>query len=110
MQSFDSFLACYVDPHQTRTTAIILITSMLHEIILMGVTFYLPLYYQVLGASAIGAGVRMIPYSFGNAILSAIVGIVVGITGKYRPAIWICWVIMLLGLGLMTMLSETSNK
>ena len=62
---------------QTRTTAIVLITCFLHAVtffagklhhlnlsesicdsfILTG-AYYLPLYYQVLGASATGAGVK----------------------------------------------------
>jgi len=43
---------------QTRTTAIILITNFLHGVVFFTGAFYLPLYYQVLGASATKAGVE----------------------------------------------------
>jgi MFS family permease len=43
---------------KTRTTAILLITSFLHAYAFFAAAFYLPLYFQVLGSSATGAGIR----------------------------------------------------
>ncbi|KAF8265936.1 MFS general substrate transporter [Lactarius quietus] len=94
---------------KTRTTTIILITSFLHSATGNAGSYYLPLYYQVLGSSAVGAGIRMIPFSFGSSIMSVAAGITVSRTGAYRGIIWAAWAIMILGWGLMTNLDDHSN-
>ncbi|KAH7913996.1 major facilitator superfamily domain-containing protein [Hygrophoropsis aurantiaca] len=94
---------------KTRTTGVILISGFLHAIVFFGGSYYLPLYYQVLGASATGAGIRMIPYSFGTAIMSVASGIIVSRTGSYRPVMWAAWGVMTVGWGLMIMLDNTSS-
>ncbi|KAK1236015.1 hypothetical protein PQX77_000784, partial [Marasmius sp. AFHP31] len=71
--------------------------------------YYLPLYYQVLGASATGAGVKMLPFSLGGAVVSAISGIIVSRFKEYRIVMWISWAIFTLGYGLMTMLDGYSS-
>lgn len=94
---------------RTRTTAIILISNLLHAIAFFGGAYYLPLYFQVLGSSATGAGVRMLPFSLGGALFSACSGQVVTRTGSYRPIMWFAWAVMVLGWGLMTQLDDTSS-
>ncbi|VDC06640.1 unnamed protein product [Peniophora sp. CBMAI 1063] len=94
---------------KTRTTAIILISVILHAITFFGASYYLPLYFQVLGSDATMSGVRMIPFSVSAAIVSAVTGILVSRLGSYRPIVWVGWTIMTLGYGLMTMLDDTSN-
>ncbi|THH13934.1 hypothetical protein EW146_g6336 [Bondarzewia mesenterica] len=94
---------------KTRTTAIILITTLLHAIAFFGGAYYLPLYFQVLGSSATGAGVRMLPFSLGGALFSALSGQLVTRTGSYRPIMWFAWAVMVLGWGLMTTLDDTSS-
>ncbi|KAI0928708.1 hypothetical protein AcW1_005878 [Taiwanofungus camphoratus] len=94
---------------RVRTTAFILISVFLHAVAFFTGTFYLPVYFQVLGSSATMAGVRMLPYSLGSALFSAGSGQLVSRTGHWRPLMWIAWAIYLLGEGLMIMLKETSN-
>ncbi|KAA1469513.1 MFS amino acid permease [Dentipellis sp. KUC8613] len=94
---------------KTRTTAIILVINLLHAISFFGGAYYLPLYFQVLGSSATGAGVKMLPFSLGGAFFSATSGIIVTRTGAYRPVMWFAWAVMVLGWGLMTQLDDTSN-
>ncbi|KAF8798178.1 MFS general substrate transporter [Phlegmacium glaucopus] len=94
---------------RTRTTAIILITNFLHAVVFFTGAFYLPLYFQVLGASATKAGVEMLPFSLGAAVLSAISGIVVSRTGLYRPVMWFGYALFALGMGLMIMLDANSS-
>ncbi|KAI0306339.1 MFS amino acid permease [Multifurca ochricompacta] len=94
---------------KTRTTGIILITCFLHAVIFFAGAYYLPLYFQVLGASATGAGVRMIPFSLGASVISGVSGVLVTRLGAYRAIIWVSWAIMLLGWGLMTTLDDHSN-
>ncbi|KAH9066301.1 MFS general substrate transporter [Lactarius vividus] len=94
---------------KTRTTGIILITCFFHAVTFFSGAYYLPLYYQILGSSATGAGIRMIPFSLGAAVISAVAGITVTRMGTYRGIIWAAWAIMILGWGLMITLDDHSN-
>ncbi|KAF8838015.1 MFS general substrate transporter [Paxillus ammoniavirescens] len=94
---------------KTRTTGIILITAFLHAIAFFAATYYIPLYYQVLGSSATGAGVRTLPFSVGTSIASIVSGIALSKGGKYRVIIWTSYVVMTLGMGLMITLDSTST-
>ncbi|KAH9993769.1 MFS amino acid permease [Russula vinacea] len=94
---------------KTRTTGIVLITCFIHAVTFFAGAFYLPLYFQVLGSSATGAGVRMIPFSLGASITSVISGVLCTRTGKYRPIIWFAYATMVLGWGLMTTLDDHSD-
>ncbi|KAF9235568.1 major facilitator superfamily domain-containing protein [Melanogaster broomeanus] len=94
---------------KTRTTGILMTTVFLHAIVFFGLSYYLPLYYKVLGASATGAGIKMLPFSLGTAIISIAAGLITSATGKYRLTIWIAYVVMTLGMGLMIMLDNTSS-
>ncbi|CDO68306.1 hypothetical protein BN946_scf184799.g33 [Trametes cinnabarina] len=94
---------------KTRTTALILISTFLHAFGFFGGSYYLPVYFQVLGSSATMAGVRMLPFSLGGALFSIVSGQITSRTGSWRPIMWVAWAIMVLGWGLMTMLDEHSN-
>lgn len=89
---------------QTRTTSILLITTFFQGLGFFAGAFYLPLYFQVLGASATMAGVWSIPYSVGTSLTAALSGIVVSKTGQYRPVLWIGFAVFAVGEGLMIML------
>ncbi|KAI0374864.1 MFS amino acid permease [Pilatotrama ljubarskyi] len=95
---------------KTRTTALILISTFLHAFSFFAGAYYLPVYFQVLGASATMAGVRMLPFSLGGALFSVISGQIISRTGRWRPVMWIAWAIMTLGWGLMIMLDDNSNE
>ncbi|KAI0082659.1 MFS general substrate transporter [Panus rudis PR-1116 ss-1] len=94
---------------RVRTTAFILISTFFHALAFFAGAYYLPVYFQVLGSSATGAGVKMLPFSLGAAGVSALSGQVVTRTGKWRPVMWFAWVIIVLGYGLMIQLDEQSN-
>ncbi|OJA20399.1 hypothetical protein AZE42_05364 [Rhizopogon vesiculosus] len=94
---------------KTRTTVIILVVGFFHGIVFFGGSYYLPLYYQVLGASATEAGIKMLPFKFGYASTSIMSGIVVSRTGSYRPTFWVAWTCMTIGWGLMIMLNNNSS-
>ncbi|GJJ12691.1 hypothetical protein Clacol_006935 [Clathrus columnatus] len=95
---------------KTRTTSIILITVFLHAFCIFGATFYLPLYFQVLGSSPIGSGVKMLPFSLGAAGVSVFQGFLVTRLGDYRGVIWFSWTVMTLGFGLMIQLTDTTSN
>ncbi|TFK55105.1 MFS general substrate transporter [Heliocybe sulcata] len=94
---------------KTRTTAVILVSVFIHALAFFAGAYYLPLFYQVLGSSATMAGVRMLPYSLVSSLISAVGGIVITRWGRYRPIIWLSWVMMVVGFGLMIMLDDTSS-
>ncbi|KAG1768394.1 major facilitator superfamily domain-containing protein [Suillus occidentalis] len=71
---------------------------------------YLPMYYQVLGASAMSSGIRMLPYSLSSVLMSAVSGMVMTHTGSYHPTMWFGWSVMTLGWGLMIMLDSMSTE
>jgi MFS family permease len=80
-----------------------------HTISFFAGAYYLPLYYQILGASATQAGVEMLPYSLGCAIVAIISGRIVSQTGQYRPVLWVGLAVFTLGMGLMIMLDAHSS-
>ncbi|KAI0029161.1 major facilitator superfamily domain-containing protein [Vararia minispora EC-137] len=94
---------------RTRTTAIILLTSFLHSFVFFTGAFYLPLYYQVQGASATRAGILMLPYSLTLSFISAVAGYLLAPLGGYRTIIWSSWALAALGYGLMIMLDDMSS-
>ncbi|KAI0067168.1 MFS general substrate transporter [Artomyces pyxidatus] len=94
---------------KTRTTSILLVAGFFHSFCVLTGAYYLPLYYQVLGASATKAGLKMIPYSLGSSIMGALVGLTVAPLGDYRPAVWGSYFVMGLGYGLMIMLDDKSS-
>ena len=77
---------------RTRTTALLLTGAFFHSFCYYTAAFYLPLYFQVLGASATRAGELVLPYALTLSALSAGIGYVLAILGDYRPIIWVSWV------------------
>lgn len=77
---------------KTRTTAIILISVFLHALAFFAASFYLPLYFQILGSSATFSGVQMLTYSLGGAVASIVSGILVSRFGNTRIVMIVAWV------------------
>ncbi|EKM50103.1 uncharacterized protein PHACADRAFT_264644 [Phanerochaete carnosa HHB-10118-sp] len=94
---------------RTRTTTILLVTVFLHGFAFFGASYYLPVYYQVLGASATRAGIQILPYSLGTCVVSLVAGFLITATGMIRPVLWFSYIVMTLGFGLMITLDETSS-
>ncbi|KAF7790211.1 hypothetical protein EIP86_001163 [Pleurotus ostreatoroseus] len=94
---------------RTRTTCIILITVFLHGFAFFAGSFYLPVYYQVLGASATRAGIQMLPFSLGSCVVSFCAGFIITAIGDVRQIMWGSYVVLTLGYGLMIMLDEKSS-
>ncbi|KAL0581220.1 hypothetical protein V5O48_000808 [Marasmius crinis-equi] len=95
---------------RTRTTVGLLVVGGLQMLTFMMGTYFLPTYFQVLGSSAIGSGIEMIPFSLVASLMALISGVIMAKTGKYRPLIWGGLAIMTLGYGLMIRLDETSSR
>lgn len=95
---------------KTRTTGIVLITVFFHALAFFAGTYYLPLYFQALGASATTSGIKMLPFSLGSAGVSAFQGILLSKIGDYRGIMWFSWSTMTLGYGLMIQLSDKTSS
>ncbi|KAJ7499660.1 MFS amino acid permease [Mycena latifolia] len=94
---------------KTRTTGLIFFTVFFHSFAFFCAAFYLPLYFQILGASATKSGVLIIPFSLLSSVTSALGGYVVSRMGDFRPIMWISYVVMAVGYGLMILLDERSS-
>jgi len=81
----------------SRTPACLLIGVIIHGMMFFAISYYLPNYFQILGASATDAGIRMIPYSLGGALFAITAGLVVSRIGRYRAVIWSAWTLLVPG-------------
>ncbi|KAJ1304324.1 hypothetical protein OPQ81_005483 [Rhizoctonia solani] len=94
---------------KTRTTAMLLISVFIHALAFFSATYYIPLYFQILGASATLAGIKMFPFSLGGALVAIVSGLVVARLRKYRSTMWFSWPVMTLGFGLLIMFDEKTS-
>ncbi|KAJ6502853.1 major facilitator superfamily domain-containing protein [Mycena vitilis] len=94
---------------KTRTTGLLFFTVFFHSFAFFSAAFYLPLYFQILGASATKSGVLIIPFSLLSSLTSGLAGYIVSRMGDYRPVMWISYAVMAVGYGLMIMLDERSS-
>lgn len=95
----------------TRTTALILLSVVLHAFCFFAATYYLPVYFQaIFGASALMSGVYMLPYALIASILSSVVGLGITKFRAYRPFLWAGWSIMVIGYSLMATLNADSSQ
>lgn len=81
----------------TRTTAGLLISVFLHGIAFLAATYYIPLYFQILGSTATLAGIKMLAFSLGTALAATVSGLVIKKTTAYRPTLWFGWAVICLG-------------
>jgi EmrB/QacA subfamily drug resistance transporter len=81
-----------------------------HGAVLLGVAYYLPLYFQaVLGAGPLLSGVYLLPFVIPNTVCAAGTGLFIQRTGKYMPAIYVGLVVMVVGIGLFVDLEAKAN-
>ncbi|KAF7368076.1 Membrane transporter [Mycena sanguinolenta] len=94
---------------KTRTTTLIIFTALVHSFAFFSAAFYLPLYFQICGASPTRSGVLIIPFALFSSVTSGLSGYATSFV-DYRHPIRISFAVMAIGYGLMIMLDErTSN-
>lgn len=82
----------------------------IHGFVFIASSYYLPIYFQtVLGASPLLSGVYLFPTVLSLSFASAVTGIVVKKTGRYREPIWFGMVMMTLGYGLFIDIPPRAN-
>ena len=89
---------------KTRTTAGVLGVVFAQGIVFFAGAFYLPVYFQILGNSALMAGVRNLPFALGSSLTSMAGGIIVAkVYRNYK-------VVMMISLALMTVSDYDFNS
>ncbi|KAI0686663.1 major facilitator superfamily domain-containing protein [Cerioporus squamosus] len=88
----------------TRTTTAVLVGAAIHGLAVFAGSYYIPVYFQILGDSAADAGVRTIGYSVVSSITGSVAGLVTTTREGYRPVLWLSWGVAAVGYGLMIML------
>ncbi|KAL4980578.1 major facilitator superfamily-domain-containing protein [Aspergillus desertorum] len=82
---------------------LVLLICFLHSLVFMGGAYYLPFYFQsILLVSPILSGVYVLPQVLSLSVLSAMTGILIRKTGRYRELIVAAFVFLTLGYGLLT--------
>lgn len=95
---------------KTTSAAALYVSTVIHGIILWGILYYMPLYFEaVKGMGPIMAGVSMFPWTFTVAPASVATGIAIAATGKYLWANRLGWFLATLGFGLLIMLKPDTS-
>ena len=85
-----------------------LLVCFFHGAVFIAGAYFLPLYFQaVLGATPILSGVYLLPFALTLSLTSAVTGVIIKKTGRYREPIWIGLALMTLGFGLYIALPNT---
>ncbi len=90
---------------RTRTASSVLLGAAIHGLALFAGSYYIPVYFQLQGVSATGAGVRTMGYSVVSSITGSVAGIVTTTRIGYRPVIWVSWAVATIGYVSFSMLS-----
>ncbi|KAJ7104120.1 Mfs1.2 [Mycena belliarum] len=78
---------------------------------LLDLIYYLPVYYQACKeASPTASGVDLFGLTFSSAPMSIFAGISVGITKRFRPQMWMGWCFMLVGFGLLSIVTFDTSR
>ncbi|RDX51312.1 Mfs1.2 [Lentinus brumalis] len=73
--------------------------------------YYLPIFYQACkDASPIASGVDIFGLVFSTGPFSIIAGASIAKYKRYRPPLWIAWGIMLVGIGLISSITESTSR
>ena len=93
-----------------RTSISIFFMAFVHGILLLYVTYFLPVYFQaVLGSSPTRSGVQIFPIATTIAPAAAISGVLITIYGKYRVFHFLGFALMAAGSGSLVVLDENSS-
>ncbi|XP_014560323.1 hypothetical protein COCVIDRAFT_89608 [Bipolaris victoriae FI3] len=101
-----------MSPHvfSNRTTNIVFALTVMHGFITYGFQFYLPLFFQAIkGSSPTKSGIEVMPTTLVIAILAAIGGPVLSLTGRYKHIHIVGFACVTLGQGLCIMIDHSTS-
>ncbi|KAJ8122280.1 hypothetical protein ONZ43_g1485 [Nemania bipapillata] len=94
-----------------RTSAMGYLIIFLASIVFQGISYFLPIYFQaVKGASPLLSGVDYLPFTVGLVPLAGLSGAFLSKTGQYKPVHWAGFALGAVGVGLFSMLNESSSR
>lgn len=94
-----------------RTSAFSLLGAFLHGIIVFGVLFYLPIYFEgVIGDSPLRAAVEALALALPVTAFAIIAALAIDVVRRYTWSIWIGWITTTAGMGVMYLLNTTSGQ
>ncbi|GKZ85569.1 hypothetical protein AnigIFM56816_011537 [Aspergillus niger] len=100
-------------PHRvySNTTSLVAyILTFLHGIIMSWLSFFLPIYFQVmLRASPMRSGVDILAIVIPLMPAGIVGGLMVAMTGRYKPTIILGYSLISVGVGLLTLLTDKSS-
>ncbi|KAF8470174.1 major facilitator superfamily domain-containing protein [Kalaharituber pfeilii] len=95
---------------KNRTTVVNYAGTAIHGTILWCLLYYLPLYYEgVKDLSPVMSGVACFPLTLTIAPISIVIGVTVSVTGRFRWAIWLGWVLATAGAGILVLLEPQTT-
>lgn len=93
-----------------RTSVSIFVMAFVHGILLLYVTYFLPVYFQaVLGSTPTRSGVQVFPIATTIAPAAAVSGVLITITGRYRIFHFLGFALMAAGCGSLAVLDADSS-
>ena len=91
-------------------TSIVFLLTFLHGIVTMWALYFLPVYFQgVLSVSAYDAGINLLPTILALLPGAIIGGLLLSKFGRYKPILIFCFVLVVVGFGIFTLLDENSS-
>ncbi|KAJ7050784.1 major facilitator superfamily domain-containing protein [Mycena amicta] len=95
----------------TRTAFSGHIQNFLAALVLAAIGYWLPVYFQACkSAGPIASGVDVFGITFTVAPVSAITGVLINKTKRYRPQMWLGWALMIVGAALLGTITENSKR
>ncbi|KAL0580346.1 hypothetical protein V5O48_001683 [Marasmius crinis-equi] len=86
------------------------IQNFINILSMISLNFYISIYLQACkDASPIRTGVSMLPVTSTVGVCIIVSGISVALTKRYRPQLWVGWVLFVVGFGLMIQLTDKST-
>ncbi|KAI0046902.1 iron permease, partial [Auriscalpium vulgare] len=94
-----------------RTTLSGYLGTFFHGIVSLAAIYYLPVYFQACkGSSPVGSSVDMLSLAFTVPAFAILCGLSVEIFGRYRPQNYIGWMLIVVGFGMLSLLTESSTR
>lgn len=103
-----------VVPHRlfgSATAIATLFGAFIHGLIVYGLNAYLPLFFQAAGLeSTLESAVTMLPFNILTLVFSCVSPAVVSRWRKYLWLIWVGWVSLVVGMGLLSLIGEGDSR
>ncbi|PIA92368.1 putative transporter [Cercospora beticola] len=95
---------------KNRSTSAAFAVCFCHGTVFIAASYYMPLYFQsVKQADPLRSGVLILPYAIPEAVMGIVNGFIMLKTGHYREIIWVGLVLLTIGTGLYSSLTESTS-